>query len=108
MAFQVLLTDDAAGDLEDLCNYISRHDGPGKASHVLDRIEEALAGLCENPHRGVVPRELESLGTREFREVFFKPYRIIFRVIGDAVYVLLIVDGRRDMQALLQRRLLRP
>jgi toxin ParE1/3/4 len=47
-----------------------------------------------------------SLGIREYREVFFKPYRIIYRVMDKNVYVLLIVDGRRDMQSLLQRRLL--
>jgi toxin ParE1/3/4 len=46
------------------------------------------------------------LGIRDYREVFFKPYRVIYRVMGDTVYVLLIVDGRRDMQTLLQRRLL--
>jgi toxin ParE1/3/4 len=38
--------------------------------------------------------------------IFFKPYRIIYRVIENNVYVLLIADGRRDMQTLLQRRLL--
>jgi toxin ParE1/3/4 len=40
------------------------------------------------------------------KEVLFKPYRIVYRVFGDAVYVYVIVDGRRDMQTLLQRRLL--
>jgi toxin ParE1/3/4 len=49
---------------------------------------------------------LIALGLREFRQVFFKPYRIIYRVMGNNVYVLLIADGRRDMQKLLQRRLL--
>ena len=36
----------------------------------------------------------------------FKPYRIVYQVLGETVYVMLIADGRRDMQALLQRRLL--
>jgi len=46
------------------------------------------------------------VGLREYREIFFKPYRIIYRVMADNVYVMVIADGRRDMQALLQRRLL--
>jgi toxin ParE1/3/4 len=33
---------------------------------------------------------------------------MIFRIIGQRVYVYLIVDGRRDMQGLLARRLLGP
>jgi len=40
------------------------------------------------------------------REIFFKPYRIIYGVLAENVYVLLIAGGRRDLQALLQRRLL--
>jgi toxin ParE1/3/4 len=49
---------------------------------------------------------LIALGLREFRQVLFKPYRMIYRVMENNVYVLLIADGRRDMQKLLQRRLL--
>ncbi|MFZ1984623.1 MAG: type II toxin-antitoxin system RelE/ParE family toxin [Desulfatitalea sp.] len=107
MPFPVLLTDDAARDVEEIWDYIDLHDGPGKADYVLDRIEKAFNSLSENPHRGACPRELLVLGLREFRQVFFKPYRIIYRVMGNNVYVLLIADGRRDMQKLLQRRLLR-
>lgn len=58
--------------------------------------------------RGSYPKEILALGSREYREVYFKPYRIIYRIKGDLVYVLLIVDGRRDMKAVLQRRLLDP
>ena len=47
-----------------------------------------------------------ALGILEYREIFFKPYRIIYRVMDKNVYVLLIADGRRDMQTLLQKRLL--
>jgi toxin ParE1/3/4 len=49
---------------------------------------------------------LLNLGIREFREVFFKPYRIIYSIRDSNVYILIIVDGRRDLQALLQRRVL--
>ena len=73
---------------------------------MLDRIEEAFRGLSEHPHRGSYPRELLDIGIREYREVFFKPYRIVYRTIETTVYVLVIADGRRDMQSLLQRRLL--
>jgi toxin ParE1/3/4 len=106
MSFVVILTADAARDLEELYQYIVRHDAPGKAEHVLTRIEKILSSLSESPERGVYPKELLALGIRDYREVFFKPYRLIYRVMGDIVYILLIVDGRRDMQTLLQRRLL--
>ena len=107
MSFAVHLTDDAAADLEEIFDYLSRQDGPGRAEQVLERIEQTFHALSAFPERGRHPRELLELGIREYREVFFKPYRIIYRGAGAGVYVLVIADGRRDMRALLQRRLLR-
>lgn len=106
MTFRVFLTDDASRDLEALQEYIESRDVPGKADYVLDQIEKAFSNLSENPERGAYPKELLAIGLREYREIFFKPYRIIYRVMDDSVYVMVITDGRRDMQALLQRRLL--
>ena len=106
MPFAVLLTYDAARDLDELYDYIAEHDSPRKADNVLNQIEKAFYTLSEFPERGVYPKELLKLGIREYREIFFKPYRIVYRVMDKNVYVLLIVDGRRDMQVLLQRRLL--
>ncbi len=74
---------------------------------MLERIERVFSRLSEHPQRGSFPKELLEIGIREYREVFFKPYRIIYRVTVNNVYVLVITDGRRDMRALLERRLLR-
>jgi len=73
---------------------------------VLTGIEKVFGSLSESPNRGASPKELLVLGIRDYREIFFKPYRVIYRVLGNVVHVFLIADGRRDMQTLLQRRLL--
>ena len=106
MPFRVFLTEDAARDLEDLYDYIDSHDVPGKAEYVLDKIEKVFSSLSENPGRGACPKELLAVGIREYREIFFKPYRVIYKVMAGNVYVMVVADGRRDMQTLLQRRLL--
>jgi len=106
MPFVVFLTADAARDLEELYRYIALHDAPGKAEHVLEGIEKTFGSLSEFPDRGAHPKELLALGIRDYREIFFKPYRVMYRIFGNVVHVFLIADGRRDMQTLLQRRLL--
>ncbi len=106
MPFKVFLTDDAARDLDELYDYIAMQDGSQKADHVLGQVEKAFSRLSEFPRRGAYPKELLALGIREYREIFFGPYRIIYRIMDKNVYILLIADGRRDMQTLLQRRLL--
>lgn len=106
MRYKVLLTAGAENDLEELHDYIAEHDTPGRADYVLDRLMEVADSLATFPERGSHPQELLALGIREYRQTFFKPYRVIYRVLGKQVIVYLIVDGRRDMQALLARRLL--
>jgi len=106
MPYRVLLTRDAVNDLGELDTWIATHDSPERADYVIDSISEIFQKLTELPERGTYPKELSALGIHEFREVFFKPYRIIYRVERRTVYIYLIADGRRDMQTLLSRRLL--
>ena len=105
MKFTVYLTADAERDLADMVDFMAANDTPAKADHVLERVARMLDGLAAFPERGVFPKELAALGIREYREVFFKPYRVLYRVSGKSVYVYLIADGRRDMRKLLERRL---
>jgi toxin ParE1/3/4 len=107
MTFEVLLSEDAARDIEDIYRYIAEYDAIENADRVLLALEEICLALSELPDRGNVPKELRSLGMTEFREVHYKPYRVIYRIVDRLVVVYCVVDGRRDMQGLLQRRLLR-
>ncbi len=104
--YEVLLTQGAEQDLESICDHIAVFDSPTNTDHVLDRILEVAEGLATFPERGSHPAELLALGIRDYRQTAFKPYRVIYRVIGEKVYISLIADGRRGMQSLLARRLL--
>lgn len=106
MRYEVLLTEDAEQDLEDLYAYIAKFDSPKNADYVLERLLEVAESLATSPERGSQPKEFRSLGIQEYRQVFFKPYRTIYRVLDRKVVIHVIADGRRDMQSLLSRRLL--
>ena len=106
MRFEVLLTQDAENDLEELYTHVAEFDSLKSADHLLERLLEMAASLSMTPERGSHPQELRALGIQEYRQVFLKPYRMIYRVIDSKVVVYVIADGRRDMQALLVRRLL--
>lgn len=107
MKHQVVITEDAQRDLEEIIDYIEATDSIGAANHVLDQLEKQILGLGGYPERGNYPKELVATGMREYREKHFKPYRIIYRIVANTVIVYLIADGRRDMLALLSKRLLR-
>jgi toxin ParE1/3/4 len=105
--YRVVLTCGAEQDIEAIYDYIAEFDDPANADYVLDQLTAAAEKLALMPERGSYPKELIALGIREYRQVNFKPYRLVYCVSGNDVIVYMIVDGRRDMQALLERRLLR-
>lgn len=104
--FEVMLTEGAEQDLEAIHDYISEFDCVTSANYVLDELMDVVESLSKSPERGSYPKELVGLGIKEYRQTFFKPYRVIYRVTGSQVIIYLIADGRRDMQSVLARRLL--
>ena len=108
MSYRVLLTHSAERDLEEIHDYIVGNDTQANADYVLKKLMEVTGALASFPGRGSYPKELLLLllGIRDHRQAHFKPYRLIYRVIGKQVFIYMIADGRRDMQTLLSRRML--
>lgn len=104
--FEVLLTAGAERDLASIHDHIAGADGLASADRVLDELMAVVETLSRFPERGNYPKELAALGIKEYRQTSFKPYRVIYRVMGRRVLIYLIVDGRRDMQSVLAHRLL--
>jgi toxin ParE1/3/4 len=62
---------------------------------VPDRLLEATEALRTLPDGGSCPNELRSLGISEYRQVFFKPHRLIYRVHAQLVVIYVVADGGR-------------
>ena len=107
MKYKIFLISDAELDLYDIYNYVEKNDSVQNADALLDKLENAINGLQTFPLRGHTPPELERIAVSDYFEIHYKPYRIIYQVIDKNVYVHCILDGRRDLQDLLEKRLLR-
>jgi toxin ParE1/3/4 len=105
MVHIVRFTKEARNDLRDLHAYISKNDSLENADYVAREIVRVALTLRDYPNRGAYPPELPRMGNRSYRQIFFKPYRILYRIRANIVYVAVIADGRRDMDSLLARRL---
>jgi toxin ParE1/3/4 len=105
--YRVRIVREAEEDLAELVDHIAQHDSVERANYVLEKLLTVCERVEQHPERGHFLPELRSLGIKTYREVHFKPYRIIYEVIGREVFILLIVDGRRSLQTILERRLLR-
>jgi toxin ParE1/3/4 len=105
MAFNVRFAIAARNDLREIHAYISQHDSLENADCVAREIVRAALALREFPQRGAHPPEMLAKGNRSYRQIFFKPYRILYRIRANTVFVAVVADGRRDMALLLGRRL---
>jgi len=87
----------AIEQLEDALAYIAQDD-PAAAGRLCDAIHKRLGLLKEYPLSG---RMLPERGRPGTREVVVRPYRIVYRITEEEVYVVAVAHGRRDMRRVL-------
>jgi toxin ParE1/3/4 len=104
--FKVAFSDEAEADIEAILDYAAENHSPEQAAKLLEKFRKLAESLREFPDRGNVPKELETVGVFEFRQLLSAPYRLFYNVQEAEVSILLVADGRRDMQSLLRKRLL--
>lgn len=82
-------------------------DSEVQAQKIADEIFRAGNSLALFPLRGRVVPELRSLGEEDLREIFHKPWRLIYEAATTGVEILLVIDGRRDCDEALRELLLK-
>ena len=96
----------AERDLHAIVEFIAADD-PVAAEQVLDRLESSCASLKRLPERGRVVPELAAVGIQTYRELMISPWRVVYRISGTSIYVLAVLDGRRNGEDVLLDRVVR-
>ncbi len=107
MKFKVNFVFDAEEDLFEIYKYIYLNDSEDNAEKLYIKLYEKCKTLQNYAHRGHKVPELVQVGINEFLEIHYKPYRIIYNIVKDEVFIHCILDGKRELQKLLQERLIR-
>jgi plasmid stabilization system protein ParE len=96
----------ASDDLSSLAACLAQ-DSPSAAAALVERVDHAVRRLSEQPRSGRVVPELERQGIKRYREVVLSPWRLFYRYEQETVFILALIDGRRDVRDVLLRRLTR-
>jgi plasmid stabilization system protein ParE len=91
-------TDDGYSSFEEVIQYIAK-DSPYYAGIVAEKILLAIEKLMDFPEIGRVVPEYNN---PRIREIIYKNYRIVYKLVEDVIFVVLVVHGSRDLEALLQ------
>ena len=103
--YNIIWADIAEKDLKNIIEYIA-DDSPINALKVFKKIKEKASSLYSFPDRGRLVPELKDQGILQYRELIHSPWRIIYRISESTVYVLSVLDARRNIEDILLKRLL--
>ena len=93
----------AENDLNEIIDYIAM-DSPANALRIFKKIKNKASSLYTMPERCRIVTELKDQGVMQYRELILSPWRIMFRVTKMRVYVLSVLDSRRNIEDILLKR----
>ena len=97
-------TPEAENDAATIVDYF---DDPINAEKVIVQFGAKADSLQTFPERGRVVPELRKFGALQYLEVSHKPWRLVYTIRGREVWVMAVLDGRRNLAELLFERLAR-
>lgn len=102
--YQIVWASVAESDLKGIIDFIAI-DRPANALKILKKIKQSASSLYTFPERGRVVPELQDQGILTYRELIVPPWRIVYRISAKDVYVLSVLDSRRNVEDILLKRL---
>jgi toxin ParE1/3/4 len=91
---QVIWTESALSDLDEIAEYIALED-PGAARRFVQKVFSTVDRLEQYPESGRFPPELDR---SRYREVIVGPCRVFYRSDHDKVYILFSMRGERQLR----------
>ena len=98
-------TSPAKDDLDEIIEYISRTNLT-YAVKTMDKICENVKKLAMFPERCRIVQELEKYGYLIYRELVVDYWKVIFKIENDIVYIMMVIDGRRNLEDILLKKIL--
>jgi toxin ParE1/3/4 len=96
---RIVFSAEARADLLELESYIAERDGSPRAELILERIDRTIQTLASMPGLGR-PRPFLRPGRLVFPS---PPWLILYLPLLEGIQVIRVVDGRRDLPAILDR-----
>lgn len=105
--YRVEVTLSAFRDLEQISDFYLSHGDQKLASSLILKIAKAIDQLKTMPERGSEASILVRETGRRYQQFLAEPFRLIYRVKGDCVFILMILHQRQSAQKALRNRLLK-
>lgn len=103
---RVVWSFDAKEDLAEIIAYIRARSGNTISREILGRIRDKVAKVSGFPEGYRPVPELYDIGISDIREIIESPWRILFRSSVEEVRIISVIDGRRNIEEVLFRKIM--
>ena len=104
--YHVKITQSAEKDLNEIIDFIAENN-PRTALIIMEKIHRKINTLDHFPYRGSYVPELLAKNIKDFRQITEHPWKIYYKIIENKVYVMTIIDSRRNLKDILMNKLLK-
>jgi len=102
--YRIVWTKSAVSDLEGLVEYIAENS-PLTAKTLFAKLKKQVDTLSYSPQRGRHIPELQEQGILLYRELIISPWKVMYRIYERTVYIMAIIDSRRNVEDILLEKL---
>lgn len=103
---KVIWTETATKDLNEIIEYIA-NDSVEIALEKFYTIKDSAKQLDKFPEQVRIIPELKNENIMKYRELIISPWRLMYKIEEKKIYIMAVLDGRRNIEDILMKRQLR-
>jgi toxin ParE1/3/4 len=106
MARKIIWSKDAGDELYEIIAYIKHNTGKITAEKIYRKIMDKIKWVSENAKGRRAALLLKDFGIHDIHQVNIKPWVFYYRVENDEMNILSVIDGRRNLEEILYKKII--
>jgi toxin ParE1/3/4 len=106
MKHEIIWSKDAGDELAEIISYIKYNTGKLTAEKIYTKIMNKVKQASENPEGRRIAPLLREFGINYIHQLNINPWIIFYKVTGKKMEIISIIDGRRNLEEILYKKIL--
>ena len=106
MKCEILWSQDAGDELEQIISYIKDNTGILTAEKIYQKIKNEIDKVSENAEGRRISPLLREFGVNDIRQINIHPWVIYYKTGKNIMEIISIIDGRRNLEEILYKKII--
>jgi toxin ParE1/3/4 len=106
MAYKIIWSKDAGEEFVEIISWYKYNVGKNVAQKIYLKIKSRIKKLKEMPGIGRQVQLLKDIGINGYRQIIQDHWIIYYRVEGENIHIISVIDGRRNLEEILYKKII--